>query len=130
MTFKFSKTSIERMDGVNPDLIALTHRALSISIIDFGIPRYGGLRTPDIQKRLFNDGKSQCDGVNNKSYHQSGNAIDFYAYVDNKASWDKGHLGLVAAAFFQAANELKVNIEWGGFWKWRDMPHIQLINHS
>ena len=54
--------------------------------------------------------------------------IDFYAYVDGKASWDEGHLALVATAFMQAAIKLGYKIQWGGLWKgFKDMPHIQLV---
>ena len=66
-------------------------------------------------------------------------ALDFYAYIHGKASWEHKHLAMVATAFFQAASELGYRIEWGGLWKRKkpklidgipygwDMPHIQLI---
>ena len=125
--FTFSKRSLGRMSGIDARLLNIASLALIISPIDFGIPPMGGLRTKTEQYSLFSDGKSQCDGVKNKSYHQSGMALDFYAYVDGKASWEKEHLAVVACAFLQAANQLGHNIEWGGLWKsFQDMPHIQI----
>ena len=115
------------MEGVDDRLVAICSRALELSPIDFGIPAYGGIRTEKDQKTLFDDGKSKCDGVKKKSFHQTGLALDFYAYVDHKASWDKGHLTTVAAAFLQAASEFGFELTWGGHFKsFLDMPHVQL----
>lgn len=126
--FHFSQKSKDRMAGVHPDLIKVAERALEITRIDFGIPEHGGKRTAEEQNKLFLIGASKADGFNNKSNHQSGNALDFYAYVDGKATWDTGYMALVACAFFQAASELGIRIEYGGLWKsFQDLPHIQLV---
>lgn len=126
--YTLSKNSLKRREGINPKLIAICDLALTISTIDFGIPAYGGLRTPQQQYKLFEDGKSKCDGFNKLSEHQSGNAIDVYAYINGGASWDKLHLSLVACAFLQAASVLGHQLEWGGNWRsFQDMPHFQLI---
>jgi len=126
--FEFSQRSLDRMNGVNDKLIQLAHRALAISKVDFGIPAYGGKRTTEEQLQLFQAGKSKCDGTDKLSYHQSGNALDFYAYVDGAPTWERGYMAQVAAAFLQAAIELNLQIEWGGLWAWEDSPHIQLLN--
>ena len=134
--FKLSLKSQQRREGVDPKLIEINNLALTISKIDFGISEYGGIRTVEEQRRLFNNGKSKADGVTNKSYHQTGRALDFYAYVNGRASWDHDHLAMVAAAHLQAASILGYPLEWGGFWEsnelingipygW-DMAHIQL----
>ena len=134
--FKFSTTSNKRRAGVDPRLIQISDRALEISVVDFGIPNHGGIRTAEEQYRLFLDGKSRADGTNDLSYHQSGKALDFYAFVDGKASWYPGHLAMVASAFLQAAAELGYRLTWGGLWKpvkttsgvphgW-DAGHVQL----
>mgnify|MGYP003634724722 FL=1 len=125
--FKLGSNSLNNRAGVDPRLIEISDRAIQISIIDFGIPSSGGLRTTKEQAALFTAGKSNADGRTNKSYHQTGRALDVYAYVDGKASWDKLHLALIAAAMMQAANELGYKLEWGGLWKsFQDMPHFQL----
>ena len=128
---KFSPKSLERMVGVDTRLKLIAEYALKISTIDFGIPGHGGLRTQEEQMLLFTSGLSKCDGIEKLSKHQSGRALDFYAYVDGEASWDKGHLTSVAAAFLQSASQLGYAIEWGGFWtSFVDMPHIQLKDES
>jgi len=114
--FRFSKTSNLRRLGVDCRLIQVSDRALEITVIDFGIPKYGGKRTVEDQYGLFLDGKSRADGTNSLSYHQSGKALDFFAFVDGKASWHPGHLAMVAAAFLQAGAEFGYKLTWGGLW--------------
>jgi peptidoglycan L-alanyl-D-glutamate endopeptidase CwlK len=131
MPYKLSQNSLTRRAGVDYRLIEICDLALSISIIDFGIPEHGGLRNAMEQNDLFKTGKSVCDGYEKESYHQSGRALDFYAYVDGRASWDEGHLATVAAAFLQAAAMLGYKLQWGGLWKgFRDMPHVQLLEDA
>ena len=133
--FKFSTTSRLRMSGVNPELIQIANLAIKITKVDFGIPEYGGVRTAEEQAQLYADGKSKANGTTHLSNHQSGNALDFYAYIDG-ASWEHDHLAMVAAAFLQAASMLGYKLNWGGLWSsskkingipygW-DMAHVEL----
>ncbi len=124
--FKLSKRSLSNMDGIHPDLYEMALEAIKITNIDFGIPSTGGFRTVEEQKELYEGGASRCDGVRRKSKHQSGRALDFYAYVDGMACWDRNHLTHIAAAFMVAAMRRGVVLEWGGFWKFQDFPHIEL----
>ena len=140
MTFKLSARSKERRDGVDPKLIELDDLALSLTLIDFGHPDYAGLRDAEEQLILYKRGVSQCDGYKKVSKHQSGKALDFYAYVNGRASWDPEHLAIIATAYFQAASILGYKIRWGGLWKKKkptyingipygwDMGHIELID--
>ena len=126
--YKFSKRSLERMEGIDEKLVIIAHRALSISKIDFGIPEFGGLRNSDQQKKLFDLGKSKVDGTEVKSKHQYGKALDVFAYVDGNASWDIEYMAQIAAAFLQASNSLGYNIIWGGLWEnFIDTPHFELV---
>ena len=128
MSYMFSGKSKNTIDGVSNQLQVVMHRAIEISSIDFGIPASGGIRTAQEQNRLFMDGKSKCDGYDKLSYHQTGNAIDVYAYVGGKASWKVEHLNIVALAVLAAASELGIKVKWGGHFKggW-DKPHFELI---
>lgn len=138
MGFAFGTKSLENRQGVDPRLIEIDDLAIQITLVDFGHGKYAGRRTVALQAELFRDGKSRKDGVVKKSYHQTGKALDFYAFVDGKASWQHEHLAMVACAYFQAASILGYKISWGGLWSssrsdlingikygW-DMPHIQI----
>ena len=153
--YHLGKKSRERLQGVNPVLIELIEDALKVSPIDFGIPRHGGLRTAQDQHELWQKGrilknstlnpslrsswevvnKSQVitytDGYERKSYHQSGNAFDVYAFINNKASWKKHHLAMVAGALMSKAKKKGINLEWGASFRSStfdgfDFPHFQI----
>lgn len=127
--YKLSSRSLANMHGVHNDLQRVAKRAIEITKIDFGIPELGGLRNAAQQRALYESGKSKCDGTRKKSRHQTGLALDFYAYVDGKGSWSKEHLAQVACAFFQAASELDIGLKWGGlFTSFTDMPHVELTD--
>ncbi len=74
--YKFGRGSLKRAEGVNPDLIECAKRALSRSKYDMTIPWMGGVRSAEDQHKIYLDGNSKCDGYENLSYHQTGNAID------------------------------------------------------
>ena len=127
--FRFGVKSLERMTGVDARLVEVAHLALELSTVDFGIPPFGGLRTSAEQAELFADKKSKADGFAKKSKHQTGKALDVFAVVDGKASWEERDLAIVAAAMLQAACQLGIKIQWGGLWKgFKDMPHFQIAD--
>jgi len=117
------------MNGIDSRLIEIAELAIKITVIDFGIPADGGVRTAERQKELFIDKKSKADGYVKLSQHQLKKALDVFAYVNGKASWNTEHLAMVAASFLQAASILGYQLEWGGLWKnFKDMPHFQLLD--
>lgn len=127
MIFRFSRTSERYLSTVDERLQAIARRAIQISKIDFGIPEFGGLRTAEEQNVLYSRGSSQLDGYNKRSYHQTGKALDVFAYVDGRASWEREHMAMVACAMLQAANDLGYKLKWGGLWSsFVDMPHFEL----
>ena len=129
MGHEFSKKSEGRLSGVSPELQAVARLAIKRSKVDFGIPETGGRRTVVRQRELYDAGLSKCDGTTNRSNHQDGKALDFYAYVNGKASWEPEHLAQVACAFLEAAIELGIKIKWGGlFNSFLDMPHVELYD--
>ena len=125
--FRFSSRSLERRKGVDLRLIEISDLALEKSVIDFGIPEYGGLRTEQDQRSLFTAGSSKCDGIINISYHQTGKALDVYAYVDGSHSYTRENMAMVACAMLESASVLGYKLRWGGLWPW-DMPHFELAD--
>lgn len=94
---KWGRTSLKRMEGVNPILVEFAKRLLHESPWDLTIPWRGGLRTAEQQREIYSRGASKCDGTHKKSYHQSGNAIDIAIYsksIDEMYDKEKlEHLG-------------------------------------
>lgn len=119
--FKLSKHSLERMKGVDENLVKVVKRAIEITEIDFGISE--GLRTKERQRQLVAEGKSRTM----RSRHLVGEAVDVYAWVNGGVSWNKKYYHQIADAMKQAAEELDVQITWGGDWKtFFDGPHYQI----
>jgi len=137
--FTLSSRSKRNRDGIDPRLIEISDLAIQITLIDFGHGPYAGLRSDEIQNKLFKEGASKADGYIKRGKHQAakdglGKALDSYAFIDGHASWKHEHLAMVACAHFQAASILGYKIKWGGLWKSKtndfygwDAPHIQLV---
>lgn len=129
--YQLSKKSKKVLDTVDSRLIEIIEEAINLTPIDFGIPPTGGKRTAEEQHVLFEKGWSKCDGYKKKSYHQSGKAVDVYAYVNGKASWEVHHLNLIAGVILTVAKQKGVNLRWGGtfgskdFNGW-DKPHFEI----
>jgi len=118
-----SRSSKRNSAGVDPGLLAVRDLALQISPVDFGHPEHAGLRTAEVQMGLFRAGASKADGTTNRSRHQDGKALDFFAFVNGRPSWHHPHLAMVAAAFMQAGTIIGYPLSWGGLWV-PDVPQV------
>lgn len=122
MSFSLSQKSKDKLEGVDIRLIRLVEQAIKETTVDFSVLE--GLRTPERQQQLVNDGFSQTM----KSKHLTGHAVDLGAIVDGKLSWDKKHYPAIAEAMKKAAAEQNVKIRWGGDFKsFFDGPHFELV---
>lgn len=133
--YKYSTRSHSYIESCKKPMQDVCYRAMEIANTrkmhcpDFGISC--GTRTETEQFALYlvgrkDDGNggweriegesivTNCDGIRKKSVHQSGLAIDFYAYVDGAANYDDGNIALIATCFFEAASELGYDADWGG----------------
>lgn len=121
MGFILGKKSKERLIGVHPDLVAVVHRAIEITDIDFTVLE--GMRTLARQKQLVAAGASKTMN----SRHLTGHAVDLAPLLNGKVSWDWPLYHRLAPFIDRAAKELGVPIEWGGRWiRFKDGPHWQL----
>lgn len=142
---RFSKRSLDNLQGVHPDLVRVMEAAILDTPIDFTITE--GLRSDQRQKDLYAQGRTKAgprvtnaDGVRNLSNHQDaadgkrdglGQAVDLYPYFDGKVQVngpevDKA-LHTIAAHIKATAARLGIAITWGGDWKSPyDPPHFQL----
>ena len=116
--YKLSLRSKQRLSGVHPDLVAVVKRTIEITEQDFSVIE--GIRHIERQRQLVATGKS----TTLNSRHLTGHAVDLVPYP---VSWDWEHFYPIADAMKQAAEELDVDLEWGGDWKsFPDGPHFQL----
>lgn len=121
MSFKLSQRSLNRLQGVHPDLVKVVHRAIEITPVDFVVLE--GLRTLARQKQLVAAGASKTM----RSRHLTGHAVDLGVWVGGQVRWDWPLYHKLAAAVKQAAQEVQVPVEWGGDWRtFKDGPHWQL----
>jgi len=110
MPYKWSMRSKQNMSGIHPDLRSVCDRALEITEVDMIVIE--GVRNIDRQRKLVAQGKSQTMN----SRHLTGHAVDIAPYVNGGISWDWDYYYPIADAMKQAAEELDVDIEWGGAW--------------
>ncbi len=117
MTFKLSQRSKDRLAGVDANLVAVVHHAITVTEVDFGV--ICGLRTIEEQKELVAKGASKTM----KSKHLEGKAFDIMAFVNGRASWELNLYDDLADAIKEAATTLGVPICWGAAWGTPDMPY-------
>lgn len=120
MSFYFSSKSISRLEGVNPKLVEVAHKAIKVSKIDFGITQ--GLRTIEQQKEYVATGKSRT--MNSKHLPQAdgySHAVDVVAYIGSQISWELNLYDDIADAFAKSARDLGVSLRWGAAWNVPDI---------
>ena len=121
MSFRLSRRSLTRLEGVHPALIDVVRDAIGRTPVDFMVTE--GLRTPARQMALVRAGASRTL----KSRHLTGHAVDVAAVVEGQVRWDWPLYPRIAEAFKAAAHERGVALIWGGDWpSLRDGPHFEL----
>ncbi|CCN84532.1 conserved hypothetical protein [Vibrio nigripulchritudo SFn27] len=121
MAYRLGKRSRQHLVGVHPDLVCVVERAINITSVDFTVLE--GLRTIERQRRLLSSGSS----TTLRSRHLTGHAVDLGAWIDGTVDWSWPLYYKIADAMKQAAEELRIPIEWGGDWRtFKDGPHFQL----
>lgn len=130
MGFSLGKRSLERLTGVHPDLVKVVKLAITRSEVDFTVLE--GLRTKEKQAEYVRKGASKTMD----SRHITGHAVDLAPLVGGAIPWnDKSFFNKQADLMLACAEELGVDIRWGGDWndngdwkdeKFYDGPHFEL----
>ena len=110
MPFNLSQKSLDRLEGVNDDMVRVVKKAIELTKVDFGV--ICGLRTVEEQEELVAKGASQTM----KSKHIDGLAVDLMAYLGGRASWELNLYDDIADAMKEAAKLENVGIRWGAAW--------------
>jgi peptidoglycan L-alanyl-D-glutamate endopeptidase CwlK len=80
--FKLSDKSEQILNTVKKELGILAREVIKETPYDFAVVE--GFRGIETQQKYFEDGKSKCDGINKRSKHQDGDAIDINIYIPFK----------------------------------------------
>lgn len=140
MTYKLGTTSLKRLEGVHPDLVRVVHRAIALTEQDFMVLE--GVRTPERQAELYAQGRTKPGNIvtwtlNSRHFVQPdgfGHAVDLVPWPVDWNTLSK--FDAVAAAMFNAAEELGVAIRWGADWDAdgnprergeSDSPHFEVL---
>jgi peptidoglycan LD-endopeptidase CwlK len=121
MTFKLSQRSLDKLQGVDEQLVATVKLAISLTKTDFGV--ICGLRTIEEQRALVAKGASKTM----RSKHLEGKAVDLMAYVCSRGSWELNLYDDLADAMKAAAEETGAVVRWGAAWH---IPDIRQWNGS
>lgn len=119
--FFLSQRSLDRLEGLHPDLVAVVKEAITITEVDFGVAE--GMRTLQRQQKLFDSGASQTMN----SRHLTGHAVDLVAYIGSEVRWDWPLYDKISDAMKNTAFDMGVGLSWGGHWaSFKDGPHFEL----
>ena len=127
--FKFGKSSLAKLDDVDPNLRLVMMEAIKLTVIDFGITE--GMRSLERAEQLKADGLSK---VGSKSKHCLGKAVDIVAYDGSRVTWDLDFYEEIAQAVGEVSELLDIPIRWGGSWVTgdfklnRDMSFIDAVH--
>jgi peptidoglycan L-alanyl-D-glutamate endopeptidase CwlK len=118
--FKLSQRSLNKLNGVHPDLVAVVKRAIEITDVDFGVTY--GVRTVEEQEKLVASGRSQT--MKSKHLIQAtgySHAVDLVAYDGSDVVWEINVYDNICDAMARAADELEVPVKWGAAWSEGDI---------
>ena len=107
---------MEKLEGVNPDLVHIVERAIELTKVDFAVTE--GLRTPERLRELFAKGASQ---IKEGGTHVAGRAVDLVAFLGGRISWELNLYDDIADAMRLAALEVNVRLRWGAAWNVSDI---------
>ena len=135
--YNLSARSLNTMVGVNLELVKVIKEAIVNSPYDFMITQ--GVRSAKYQNDLYQHGRTvrglkvtNADGYTKKSNHQIkvdgfGYAIDFVILNGKALDWDtESKYEAVAKHILEVGYKLGIDLEWGGNWRFKDYPHVQI----
>lgn len=113
--FKLGTKSLAELNGVHPSLVAVVHRAIQLTEADFSV--HDGVRLKTEQEKNVASGASRTmDSLHLPQADGFSHAVDLVPYIAGTLKWDMDACYKIAEAMRKAAEELKVQIRWGGSW--------------
>lgn len=111
MSIILGQRSLQRLEGIHPDLVRVVKKAAAMSSLDFTVLE--GLRTAARQQQLFKQGATKT--LNSR--HITGHAVDLAPMVGGTVRWDWPLYLQLAEVVRLASGVEDVPIRWGGTWK-------------
>ena len=108
---ELSELSKKRLEGVDDRLKAVVMECAARCRFPFNVSE--GLRSEAKQREYVKQGKSRTM----KSKHLVGKAVDLYPLTMNRKEVDWSRFEDLADVMFEVAEEMEVEIIWGGHWK-------------
>jgi len=132
---KFSKVSRDRLLTCAPEL----QKLFSVVVERFDCTIVQGRRSKEEQNKYFKEGKSKVVWPNSKhnviNPTDLSRAVDAAPFIDGNISWETKQSYYFAGYVMRVADELGINIRWGGSWdmdrdvndqKFNDVCHFEL----
>jgi len=130
---EFSARSLEKLESVHQDLQTVFKEVVR----HFDCTVVSGMRTQEEQQALYAKGRTvdgviitYKDGIERRSRHQDGLAVDVVPYptmyTDEYKMIHFGWFVKGVAATLKRYGQIENDIDWGGDWDWKDLPHFQI----
>ena len=124
---KYSQNSLYKLSTVDPVLRQVFMEALATDLVDITI--VCGVRSKAEQDSAYNSGHSKLKWPNSKHNivypSDRAMAVDAAPFIDGKVSFKLEDCAFLAGIVLTIANDLGVNIRWGGCWKMDGRPFRQ-----
>lgn len=123
--YKFSKTSLDKLETCHPDLTRLMIAALNSSPMDFSV--ICGYRNKEDQNKAFDKKTTTLKYPESKHNKIPSMAVDIAPYPIN---WnDIDSFKQLGEYVKKVAKDLDISIWWGGDWKsFKDYPRFELLS--
>ena len=124
--YKYSRRSINRLQGVHPKIVAilfLMAKEMDLTIVE-------GVRSEERQAQLFATGFSKVQYPNSKHNVEPGEKFARAVDVVPADTFFKSieRFEEMGVLLKKCAAELGVSVRWGGDWNWKDYAHFELID--
>lgn len=133
MTYRYGRSSTERLQSCDPDLILLFNEALADPACPSDITILEGHRGEERQNQMVAEGKSQLRWPRSRHNSFPSMAVDAAPYVGGAISWSWPHYYPLADhikatwARLKAEGKVHGTLSWGGDWTTlRDGPHWEI----
>lgn len=129
---RLGSRSNKNISNIDPRLAVIIGATLAEGNVDFTVTY--GFRSLQEQQSLYAQGRTKkghivtkCDGIKNKSYHQTGKAIDFIPFPFD-GDWNNlKQFEEIGKELLRVGKLLGYKCSYGGYWKsFQDWPHFQI----